>query len=191
MRFSDRFLLVAGFLAKSDKLSDRQGTFFVVQTEMAGWMGHDWVRETARYMVTARHVIESHNDLYIDMRRMDGTPGQPWKVNKADWIVTANQPNPSANDPGLDIAITPFHPEDETDDLYYLGLPIEFYDTDLTQQPVDLAQPVYFVGLLAWDDPKTQAWTPVPIVRSATVGAQDQAGIRWHGGDAGSSVLKS
>ena len=167
MRLSNRFRFVTGFLAKGSRQRlARKGTYFAVQRGWAGWMNTP-PDESIRYMVTARHVVETHGDLIAVAFAKDSLNALVWSVSGDSWLF------PQAD--GLDLAMRPFDPP--SNGLEVIALPTGL-DVDDISEHTELGQPVHLTGLLAWEHPR-MPWTPRPVVRSGSVAALGETGIVW------------
>ena len=116
------------------------------------------------YVVTAAHVVEGSNPTFVQIPDMDGY------INMEDvpeWVVHGKH----------DVAVAPID-IDSTDDVVFTGLS-QFVDEPdaLGGQwgPIELGDPVYFLGLLGKIEAMTGA--NIPIVRTGFLGALWQEGV--------------
>lgn len=172
MRLSDRFRAVAGFLAAgSTDHPSRKGTFLVAQIGWQQWLGHAATPVPAKYMVTARHIIDTHGDLNAVAFRADDLAPEFWHVAAESWTYSD-----ALGDATGDLAVRPFDPPGSVTSEF-LGLPVGFGVHHLSQL-MELGQVAFVVGLLAWEH-RDLPWNPRPIVRTASIAALDQVGVRW------------
>jgi len=115
-------------------------------------------------MVTARHVVDGTNGLVALMRRRTDDAVDRWDVPAEGWIFP--------EDDVTDIAVHPFNPPAQG----HVLLPVDL-DAANDAQPLELGQPVFYVGLLGWDTPMRDEARPV--VMSGTTAALNQTGIWW------------
>lgn len=173
MRLSNRFRSVTGFLAKgSPQRLVRKGTFLVAQRSWSQWLDHP-VESATKYMVTARHVVETHGDLFAVAFHDPALTPKVWAITKDSWVF------PPSSTRALDLAVRVFDPPTANSDeaSSFLGLPTSL-GTHKIDEPIELGQPAFVVGLLAWEH-RDLPWSPRPVVRSATIAAIDETGISW------------
>lgn len=174
MRFSNRFRKVTGFLAKgSPRHLARKGTFLIAQGDWSQWLGRGPSSNHRKFMVTARHVVDTHGDMFaVAFRGSDLTP-EVWHIRGDSWTFG----DPTSR-PESDLAIRPFDPP--SDAAGFLGLPVGLGVHNLAE-PIELGQPAFVVGLLAWEH-RDLPWSPRPVVRSASIAALNEEGVRWGSG---------
>lgn len=169
MRFSKRWRQCVGYIvADRPNGSKAIGTFFLLQHEMAGWSGEP-DRTIVRWMVTAAHVIADEQNLRARMWDNDGSV-QEWNVDDG-WICPSGSPGER-----IDLAVRVFNENDH--DGYFIALP-EDYDIANAGRGLELAQPVYFPGLLAWSTDARPGLSQ-PVVRSGSVAALSERDVKWN-----------